>query len=251
MIPHKNKIALITASSSGIGFEIAKKLSFEGCKVIINGRNKKKLLQAKKKIQGAEVFCGDLSKHYHIQKVIKIIKKKYKKLDYLICNLGDGKKKSSNNFDIKDWKRFFDINFWSAVNIIFESKKLLDSSNGKILCISSICGKEYIQGAPVAYSVAKSSINNFVKFQSEILAESSIRINAIAPGNILFKGSTWEKKIKKDRKNVKKYINKNVPLKTFGTTEDIANISSYLLSDKSKFITGSVFVIDGGQTKSI
>ena len=56
MIPHKNKIALITASSSGIGFEIAKKLSFEGCKVIINGRNKKKLLQAKKKYKAQKFF---------------------------------------------------------------------------------------------------------------------------------------------------------------------------------------------------
>ncbi len=248
---HKNKTALVTASSGGIGFEIAKKLILEGCKVIINGRNKKKLLQAKKKLKNVEVFCGDLSREKQIKRVINYIKKKHKKLDYLICNLGDSKKKSSNNFDIKEWKKFFDLNFWSTINIIFESQKLLESSNGKILCISSICGKEYIQGAPVAYSVAKSSINNFVKFQSEILAKSSIRINAIAPGNILFKGSIWEKKIKKNKKSVKSFIDRNVPLKTFGTAQDIANMSSYLLSDKSKFITGSVFVVDGGQTKSI
>ena len=128
---------------------------------------------------------------------------------------------------------------------------MLKVSKGNILCISSICGKEYIKGAPVAYSVAKSGINNFVKFQSDILANFSIRINAIAPGNIIFKNSSWDKKVKKHKRNVKKYINENVPLKSFGTTQDIANMSSYLLSDNSKFITGSVFVIDGGQTKSI
>ena len=121
----------------------------------------------------------------------------------------------------------------------------------KILCISSICGKEYVKGAPVAYSVAKAALNNFVKFQSEILAERSIRINAIAPGNIIFKGSSWEKKIKNNKKKVEKFIDKNVPLKTFGTTEDVSNMSSFLLSEKSKFITGAVFVIDGGQTKSL
>ena len=60
-----------------------------------------------------------------------------------------------------------------------------------------------------------------------------------------------KKKIKKDKKSVKSFIDRNVPLKTFGTAQDIANMSSYLLSDKSKFITGSVFVVDGGQTKSI
>ena len=61
---------------------------------------------------------------------------------------------------------------------------------------------------------AKAGINNFVKFQSEILAKRSIRINAIASGNILFKGSIW-KKIKKNKKNVKNFIDKNVPLKNF------------------------------------
>ena len=70
---HKNKTALVTASSGGIGFEIAKKLILEGCKVIINGRNKKKLLQAKKN-KSVEVFCGDLSKKTN-KKVINYIKK--------------------------------------------------------------------------------------------------------------------------------------------------------------------------------
>ena len=67
---HKNKTALVTASSGGIGFEIAKKLILEGCKVIINGRNKKKLLQAKKKLKNVEVFCGDLSREKQIKRVI-------------------------------------------------------------------------------------------------------------------------------------------------------------------------------------
>ena len=248
---HKNKIAFISASTSGIGFEIAKKLSSEGCKVIINGRNLKRLKKSQSLLKNVDIYCADLSKEKEIKNATNFIKKKYKKLDYLVCNLGNGKKISSMPFDIKEWKKLFDINFWSSLNLIFNSQKMLKVSKGNILCISSICGKEYIKGAPVAYSVAKSGINNFVKFQSDILANFSIRINAIAPGNIIFKNSSWDKKVKKHKRNVKKYINENVPLKSFGTTQDIANMSSYLLSDNSKFITGSVFVIDGGQTKSI
>ena len=77
MSTHKNKIALITASSGGIGFGIAKKLSFEGCKVIINGRNKKKLLKVQKLLKNSDIYCGDLSKEKEIQKLKIFIKRKY------------------------------------------------------------------------------------------------------------------------------------------------------------------------------
>ena len=70
----------------------------------------------------------------------------------------------------------------------------------------------------------------------------------VSPGNILFRGSVWEKKIKKDKKQVSKMIQNLVPANKFGSLSDIVNITSYLVSEKSKFITGSNFIIDGGQT---
>ena len=109
---------------------------------------------------------------------------------------------------------------------------------------------ENIKGAPIPYSVAKSALNSFVVNQSKFFGNFKVRINAIAPGNIMFNGSTWSKKMKKSPSNTKKYINKNVALKILGKTSDISNMTLYLASDEAKYITGSIFKIDGGQLKS-
>ena len=88
----------------------------------------------------------------------------------------------------------FELNFLSAVSIIKHSTPLLEKSQGVIVCISSIAGIEDV-GAPIPYSVSKSALNIFIKGMASHLAKRSIRINGIAPGNIIFKGSTWEEKI--------------------------------------------------------
>ena len=73
-------------------------------------------------------------------------------------------------------------------------------------------------------------------------------MNVVAPGNILFPGGNWDNKLTNDPDGIKKLINEKVPLNKFGTPEDVANIVTYLLSNKAQFITGSLIVVDGGQT---
>ena len=245
----KGKNALITGSSEGIGFDIAKTLQDNGCKIVINGKNQSKLNIAKKRLHNCVAIRGDVSKYNEANLVIKKFNKYFEKLDILVCNVGSGKAKKKIP-DIKEWHQSFDINFWSTVNIINSSKKILIKSNSSIICISSICGLENIKGAPIPYSVAKSALNSFVVNQSKFFGNFKVRINAIAPGNIMFNGSTWSKKMKKSPSNTKKYINKNVALKILGKTSDISNMTLYLASDEAKYITGAIFKIDGGQLKS-
>ena len=242
------KNVLITGSSRGIGFAIAKKFGEVGCKVILNGRNSKRLIKAKKKILNSFIEQGDLSNEKKCNKIIKNIIRKHKKLDILVCNIGNGSPRF-NKSNYNKWISYFNDNFFSAVNIIDQSKKYLAKTKGSIICISSICGIETIKNAPIEYSVAKSALNSYVKLISTSLGSKKIRINAIAPGNIFFKGSVWEKKLLSNRKKTLDYINENVPLKKLGNPDDISELCLYLCSDKSNFITGAVFTIDGGQTK--
>ena len=79
----------------------------------------------------------------------------------------------------------------------------------------------------------------------------NITINLISPGNILFNNSVWDKKIKVNKKKVYKILKENVPLNKLGSLRDIVDIVCYLISEKSNYITGSNFVIDGGQTTKI
>lgn len=130
------------------------------------------------------------------------------------------------------------------------AQKILIKSKTSIICISSICGLENIQGAPIPYSVAKSALNSFVANHSKFLGKFQTRINAIAPGNIIFKGSTWSKKMRNSPIKTKKFLKENVALKSFGKPRDISNLVLYLASDETKYITGSIFRVDGGQVKS-
>ena len=82
------------------------------------------------------------------------------------------------------------------------------------------------------------------------LAKKGIKINGVVPGNINFPGSVWDKKIKKNSREVKKMIRDSVPLKKFGSPEDIANLVVFLSSEQNQFSTGSLFLSDGGQTRS-
>tara|TARA_B100000886_G_scaffold340385_1_gene309610 strand:+ start:3102 stop:3848 length:747 start_codon:yes stop_codon:yes gene_type:complete len=243
------KTALITGASSGIGFGIASELGKFGCKVIINSKSQKRLATAAKKIPGsipisADITCPDQSKE-----LIRHVKRYTKNIDILVCNVGSGSSSAPGKEKYKDWQKMFNINFFSTTNIIENSKNIVTKNTGSIICISSICGIDYIPGAPITYSVAKAALNHYIKLSARELAKNNIRINGIAPGNILFEKSVWDKKIKTNKRDVMKMLNDNVALKRFGKISEITSLVLFLSSQKSKFITGSIIPVDGGQLR--
>ena len=245
----KNKNALVTGSSKGIGKEIANSLLEEGCKIILNGKNKTLLKKTSNSFgNSTKFFVADVTKPSECNKLIKKIIDLYGHLDILVCNVGDGKSVPPGKETSKEWQKMFELNLQSATNVIEASKKELSKTRGSIVCISSIAGLNVL-GAPIPYSVIKSALNTYVKYSARPLGEKNIRINAIAPGNIMFKGSVWEKKKKQNPSLVNKILKNEVSLHRFGNPKEIANLAVFLSSPKSSFITGSVCVIDGGQIR--
>ena len=244
---NKVKTVFISASSSGIGYHLAKDFISLGHKVIINGKNFSKLKKASDSLGKCDYFLGDLTNEKKINITVRNIRKKYRYIDILICNLGNSNFKKNNS----DLDHALQNNLLPTTKLIKYSKKILKKNSSKIICISSICGVESIDGAPVGYSIAKSALNFYIKLISRELGKSGITINGIVPGNIFFEGSTWQKKIQKNPKKTKLYIKRNVPMNKFGSTDDIFEICKMLSENNSKFITGSLFKLDGGQTRSL
>ena len=241
----KKKIIFITGSSSGIGFGLAKNFFDLGFEVIINSNNINNLKRASKLLNNCKYFFGDLTNKRSLKKIFNQIKKEYKKIDFVVCNYGNSNFKKNH----LDFEHAFKNNFFTTVNTISLALPILKKDKSKIICISSICGVEVIKNSPLGYSIAKSAVNNYVKGLSCILSENGISINTIVPGNVMFEGSLWDKKIKNNPARVKKYIKENVPMNKFGSLDDIFNMCDFIFSKSSNFVTGSTFIIDGGQTK--
>lgn len=245
----KGKVALVTGASSGIGFGIAQSLSNHGCKVIMNSKSKLKLKNASKKIQGSIPIAADLSCEKQAKNFINSIKEHTKNIDILICNIGNSSSVVPGKENYKEWKKMFDSNFYTATNVIENAKNMVCKNTGSITCISSICGIDYIDGAPITYSVAKAALNHYIKLSSREFAKDGIRINGVAPGNILFEKSVWDKKLKKNKKAVISMLSKNVAMRRLGTIDEISAVVAFLSSDNANFITGTIIPVDGGQLR--
>lgn len=252
----KNKIALVSGSSKGIGKAISYVLLSEGAIVYVTGREEKTLNKTYKEFQQkfkgkVYKFKGDLTNTATIKRLIKVIITKHKKLDIVVANIGSGKSKVGWDVEDEIWLQTFEINLFSAVKLSREALKIMTKQkSGDIVFISSIAGCEAIP-APIPYSSAKSALLSYVKNTSNLVANLGVRLNCVSPGNIYFEGGTWDNKLKENKTAIESYLKNSVPMQRLGKPEEIAAAVCFLVSEKSSFITGANLVIDGGQIKKI
>ena len=244
------KAALITGSSRGIGLAIAEALHGEGCRVALNSRNPEELANLTARLPGAIAVAGDLTEPSQVHRVVTKVLKSFVKLDILVCNVGSGQSVPPGEETPEEWKRVFGLNLWSTTSTVEAARDALAKSKGAIVCISSICGLEVIAGAPVTYSAAKAALHAYVRGIARPLGKQGIRINAIAPGNILFDGSVWSRKLFENSTAVQTMLERDVALSRFGTPQDVASLVVYLASARAGFASGGIWTLDGGQVHS-
>lgn len=243
------KVALVTGSSSGIGYSIAQALLTEGAIVVLNGRNKKTLSAAVNNMPGTLGFAADVRDSQACKGLVNDVLKQFGHIDILVCNVGSGASVAPGEENYDEWRHMIDVNLYTTTQMVDAAKDALTFAGGNIVCISSICGIEAL-GAPVAYASAKAALESFVRNISRPLGKCGIRINSVAPGNILFPGSVWERKLNANKSEVEAMLVRDVALSRLGKPKDVANLVTFLASSAASFITGATYIVDGGQTRS-
>jgi 3-oxoacyl-[acyl-carrier protein] reductase len=242
------KRALVSGASRGIGLAIARALHAEGCHVAMMARGRDGLEKVAKEFGGrAAIRAGDASDPEAARALVADIAAQGGPLDILVCNAGSGASVPPGSETDAEWRRVLDVNLFSALNMIAAARPNM-RRGGAIVCISSIAGLAAL-GAPVAYSAAKAALNAAVKGLARPLAGEGLRINAVAPGNILFPGGTWDLELAKNRAGVEAMLARDVALGRLGTPAEIAALTVFLASSRASFITGTVQVVDGGQLR--
>jgi 3-oxoacyl-[acyl-carrier protein] reductase len=246
----EGKVALVGGASRGIGLAIAKALAAEKCQVVLAARGQTALDAAVADI--GQAACGeiaDLTDPAACERLMSAVEARLGRLDVLVANAGSGVSVAPGRERPDEWRRMIDENLFTATNLIGAARPLLARQGGAIVCVSSICGREAL-GAPVTYSAAKAALDATVNGLSRPFAAEGIRINAVAPGNILFSGSTWDRKMAENADAVAAILARDVPQGVLGRPEDIADAVLFLASARATFITGTVLVVDGGQTRT-
>lgn len=240
---NSQKVVLVSGSTNGIGKSVAARFVHNGYTVIQNSRNK----IDEKNVLGVKYIEGDVTNYQTCLDIIERIRIEYGRLDVLVCNVGNGANLDPDISTEERWSHFLTNNLLSTTFLVDAAISILMKSKGNVVAVSSICGSTLIKGAPIEYSAAKAALNMYIRLMALTYGEKRVRFNAVSPGNVMFEGSTWHSKIKKNREDVNKFISKNVPMGTFIEPEAVAEAILFLADDRSKFTTGVILNIDGGQ----
>jgi|SRR5579872_2020164 len=251
----QDRVVFVAGSSRGIGKGIAAVFLEEGARAVVTGRDEAAVSAAGAELSQGRAdrvmtFVGDLGQAAVVQEAHRKVTERWGLVDALICNIGSGTAKSGWQLTHADWDRTFRINLWASVGLVeVFLPKMVETRRGSITFISSIAGLESL-GAPIPYGAAKAALEQYSKDLSRRVGKYGIRVNTIAPGNILFAEGTWQRKVDADPDGVKSMITAEVPLGRFGTPEEIGAAAAFLASDRASFITGACLVADGGQTRA-
>lgn len=246
----QNKVALVMASSMGLGKAVAIELATEGARVIICGNDQKSLDETFAEIQAiapgkvTSFFC-ELTNEAQRKQLVEHSVKTFGDIEILVTNSGGPAAGPFEQFELDDWRRFYDLLFISVVDII---KQVLPSMKqkraGRILAMTSFAVKEPANNL-ISSNAVRTSVMGLVKSLSNEVAQYDITVNNLMPGYT----DTGRIQYLAEKDSTVYQMKEQIPMKRFATTREFAAAAAFLVSERASYITGQSLAVDGGWIK--
>ena len=241
----KDKVAIVTGGTRGIGYAIVKKYLENGAKVILFGSRPETLEKALSSLKSenpswpVEGFHPNLSDAKEVAKTIEGIKEKYGRIDILVNNAGISDSTKADAYEDGQFEKVMDLNVNAIFHAVQPAVKIMKEQGGG--CILNTSSMVSISGQPggVAYPASKFAVNGLTLSLARELGPSNIRVNAVAPG------ITKTDMVAALPDEMIQPLIKTIPLRRVGEPEDVANAFLFLASDMASYVTGEILSVDG------
>jgi len=250
----RDRVCLVTGSTSGIGLETARLLAAEGAHVAVTGRGSERVEQARREIGAAAAFVGDLSEPDAAARLVADTERELGPVQCLVNNVGVAYQATFDELGDEQWDEMWGVNVMSYVRSIRAALPAMrDARGGVIVNVSSTAGKRPSTGMP-NYSVTKAAVLSLSRLVADLYAKDGIRCNAVTPGPTatqawLAAGGLADQQAArsyKTREEVIQAVGAGRPLGRLAEPEEIAAVICFLCSERASYVTGAAWSADGG-----
>ncbi|MFQ5879330.1 MAG: SDR family NAD(P)-dependent oxidoreductase [Dehalococcoidia bacterium] len=246
----RDKAAIVTGSSRGIGRAIALGLAEEGCHLALCARGQERLQETAREVEAKGVralpVVADMTAAADVERVVNQTVQTFGRIDVLVNNVGGTARDESD----ASWQAAFEANLLAAARAIrLVVPHMQRQGGGAIVNIASIWGRES-GGFSQVYNAMKAAMIAQAKLLALQLAPLGIRVNSVAPGSISFPDGSWWRRQQEDPEGMAQFVRDNIAMGRFGQAQEVADVVVFLASERASWVTGACINVDGGQSRS-